>query len=240
MDQDSGKTSRLLQENIRRSISAETLLSLLLGEKILKQDEVADIQTVPIEGRVDFLFSKVQMKGNDAVKVLIDILNAKFPQSSGRTSRKLDQYKLGDGKTNDSRDVWDAMFNGTIDQQFSTIDRTSTETAEERLLELRNKDNRNVLICHQNTNSIQNKIEDLIELKKSLSAQILFITETKIDNSYPDEQFKIEGYRIFRPPKAIGKEHLLQVEREDLDLDRLQLGLLGDLDLDRLQPESTE
>eukprot|EP00795_Rhopilema_esculentum_P004074 gene4075-20254_t len=204
------------------------------------------------------------------------------------------------GQTNDNGDTWDAMFNETIDQQFSTIDRTSTETAEERLLELRNKDNRNVLICHQNINSIQNKIEDLKELNKSLSAQILFITETKIDNTYPDEQFKIEGYRIFRedrkkggggimayvteqviskklktpkkcyekfevlacsielpgvklivlclyrPPKAIGKEHFLKVEKEINDIvgwaamQGNKLVVLGDLNLNRLQPESTE
>lgn len=63
---------------------------------------------------------------------------------------------------------------------------------------MRNKNNRNVLICHQNTNSIQNKTEDLKVLIKYLRAQIIFITETKIDNTYPDEQFKIEGYRMFR------------------------------------------
>ena len=89
-------------------------------------------------------------------------------------------------------DVCNAQFNETVDQQ------ATPETKEERLLELRNKNNRNVLICHQNTNSIQNKTEDLKVLIKYLRAQIIFITETKIDNTYPDEQFKIEGYRMFR------------------------------------------
>ena len=75
--------------------------------------------------------------------------------------------------------ILDAQFDETIDQQ------TTEETAEKRLLEMRNKDNGNVLICHQNINSIQTTIEDLRELNKSLSAQITFVTETKLDSTYP-------------------------------------------------------
>ena len=61
-----------------------------------------------------------------------------------------------------------------------------------------------MLICHQNINSIQNKIEDLKELNKSLRAQIIFVSETKIDSTYPDEQFKMEGYKMFREDRKKG------------------------------------
>ena len=193
-----------------------------------------------------------------------------------------------------NEDVWNAQFSETIDQQ------TIVETTEERLLGLRNKYNRKVPICHQNINSIQNKIEDHIELNKSLRTQVIFITETKIDSTYPDEQFKIKGYRAFRedrkrggggimaygtdqviskklktpkksydkfeilacsielpgdklialglyrPPKIIGKDHFLKVEKEINDIvgwaamQGIKLLVIGDLNLNRLQPDSIE
>ena len=43
---------------------------------------------------------------------------------------------------------------------------------------------------HLNINSIQNKFEDLTILNRSLKGQILVISETKINRSYPDSQFK--------------------------------------------------
>ena len=58
---------------------------------------------------------------------------------------------------------------------------------------------------HLNVNSIQNKFEDLTILNRSLKAQILVISETKIDRSYPDSQFKLQGYNMFRKDGAKAK-----------------------------------
>ena len=57
---------------------------------------------------------------------------------------------------------------------------------------------------HLNINSIQNKFEDLTILNRSLKAQILVISQTKIDRSYPDSQFKLQGYNMFRKDGAKG------------------------------------
>ena len=61
------------------------------------------------------------------------------------------------------------------------------------LNEIRIKYVNNVVIGHLNINSLANKFEKLKPvIKDTLDA--LVIVETKIDNSYPEEQFKIEGF----------------------------------------------
>ena len=64
---------------------------------------------------------------------------------------------------------------------------------------LRNKYINNPLIGYLNINSLRNKIGALREIiSKNGSLEILCIDETKLDSSYPDAQFKIDGYQF--PP----------------------------------------
>lgn len=51
---------------------------------------------------------------------------------------------------------------------------------------------------HVNVNSLQNKLEEVNILMNDFKAQIIFLTETKIDSTYPSSQFRIEGYNIYR------------------------------------------
>ena len=50
---------------------------------------------------------------------------------------------------------------------------------------------------HQNVNSLQNKSEEIAMLMSDLKAQVVFLTETKIDKSYPNSQFSVEGYSMY-------------------------------------------
>ena len=77
-------------------------------------------------------------------------------------------------------------------------------TEENNLSELksiRNKNINRVIIAHLNINSIRNKI-DMLTNNVSGNIDILMLSETKIDNSFPTQQFKINGfsnpYRIDR------------------------------------------
>ena len=54
-----------------------------------------------------------------------------------------------------------------------------------------------VFLGHLNVNSIRNKTESLADLIH-VTFDIFLISETKIDNSFPDQQFDINGYRMFR------------------------------------------
>ena len=54
-----------------------------------------------------------------------------------------------------------------------------------------------LIIGHLNINSIRNKFEALKQIiKKNLD--ILIVSETKLDHTFPDKQFSMDGYRAIR------------------------------------------
>ena len=59
---------------------------------------------------------------------------------------------------------------------------------------LRRYHSKDLLIAHLNINSIQNKFEELSGNMKTIRAHIMFVSETKIDASYPNAQFTVPGY----------------------------------------------
>ena len=61
-----------------------------------------------------------------------------------------------------------------------------------------------MLIRHLNINSIQNKFDELKMLNEKLKAHVLIISEMKIDNSYPNSQFIINGYHMYRKDRVKG------------------------------------
>ena len=65
------------------------------------------------------------------------------------------------------------------------------------LHQLRLKYAKNLIIGHLNTNSIRNKFLDFKELVLS-DTDICLISETKLDDSFPDQQFDVNGYKMFR------------------------------------------
>ena len=72
-------------------------------------------------------------------------------------------------------------------------------------LETARENNRiDLLLCHQNINSIQNKFEELKDIVVKSLVQILAVSETKIDVSYPHSQFLIPGYYLHRNDRKKG------------------------------------
>ena len=54
---------------------------------------------------------------------------------------------------------------------------------------------KNILMGHLNVNSVRNKsIEELMQNK----VDICFLSETKLDETFPSQQFKINNYKLFR------------------------------------------
>ena len=64
----------------------------------------------------------------------------------------------------------------------------------EHLNELTLKNINRLVIGHLNINSLSNKFDQLKLIIKN-KGDILVITETKLDSSFPDSQFKIDGFR---------------------------------------------
>ena len=57
------------------------------------------------------------------------------------------------------------------------------------------KNRKSVIIGHLNVNLLRNKFVAVDELIKKIDACL--ISETKVDELFPKEQFKINGYKIF-------------------------------------------
>ena len=76
-------------------------------------------------------------------------------------------------------------------------DDRSTDDLFPESINSRNSDSRELLIMHLNINGLQNKFEEVKQLVQNFEAQVLFLTETKIDNSYPKSQFRIDGYEVY-------------------------------------------
>ena len=54
-----------------------------------------------------------------------------------------------------------------------------------------------LILAHININSIRNKFDQLLDGVKR-KVDVLMVSETKIDDSFPTMQFHIEGYCVFR------------------------------------------
>ena len=87
----------------------------------------------------------------------------------------------------------------------------------------RAKESKDFMLCHLNINSIQNKIEEFSQLVKELWMHIVFISETKIDSSYPNEQLNIEGYTIYRNDRKKGGGGIMVYVANVVQCKRLKL-----------------
>ena len=90
---------------------------------------------------------------------------------------------------------------------------------------LRNIKLRNVnrlVVGHLNINSIRNKIEPLKKIIQG-NTDILVLTETKIDESFPSKQFEIEGYSLFRSNNCADSGGILIYVRDDIPCRELKI-----------------
>ena len=84
------------------------------------------------------------------------------------------------------------------------------------LCDFKSKNKLRISIAHLNINSIRNKFDDLRNLVVG-NIDILLISETKIDASFPKKQFIIDGYTLpYRLDKSEKSGGLLLYVREDI------------------------
>ena len=95
-------------------------------------------------------------------------------------------------------------------------DEVDVKTAGEELNSLKINNLNRVIFGHLNINSIRNKFEDLKHIVKD-KIDILLISETKIDNSFPASQFCIKGYsKPYRYDRDIFGGGIIAYFREDI------------------------
>ena len=54
-----------------------------------------------------------------------------------------------------------------------------------------------IILGHLNINSLRNKFESIADVIQG-TFDIFLLSETKIDESFPDKQFRLNNYKIFR------------------------------------------
>ena len=64
------------------------------------------------------------------------------------------------------------------------------------LIDLRTRSPYYPLIGYININSLKEKVIPLREILSSAPIDVLCVDETKLDSTFPDHQFKIEGYQF--------------------------------------------
>ena len=70
---------------------------------------------------------------------------------------------------------------------------------------------------HLNINSIRNKFEMIVETITNFD--IILISKSKIDSTFPNKQFKINGYKLFRLDRnKLGKGLILYLNRDTMSV----------------------
>lgn len=87
----------------------------------------------------------------------------------------------------------------------------------------RQKNGKDLLVCHLNINSIQNKFEELKDIILKSTVQIMAVSETKIDGSYPDCQFLIPGYYLHRNDRKKGGGGVLMFVSSKIQSKRISI-----------------
>ena len=84
------------------------------------------------------------------------------------------------------------------------------------LKKIRSKHPKNLFFGQLNVNSIRNKFESVQEIVQN-TFDIFLVCETKIDSSFPNQQFCIPEYRIFRNDRNACGGGLLFYVNQDLN-----------------------
>ena len=88
--------------------------------------------------------------------------------------------------------------------------------------DLRNQNPFRGIIGHININSIRNKFEPLVSFINN-NLDILMISETKIDDIFPDSLFLIKDFSVpYRLYRAAKRGRLLLYSREDIPSKRIK------------------
>ena len=76
----------------------------------------------------------------------------------------------------------------------SYLSTNSLSNQSDALTEIRIKNPKHLIIAHLNINSLRNKFDQLKILVQD-KMHILVVTESKLDDTFPDSQFHIPGYK---------------------------------------------
>ena len=92
------------------------------------------------------------------------------------------------------------------------------------LKSIRKKNPNRLIIAQININSIRNKFDFLLPIVNN-NVDILLVSETKIDSSFPNAQFHIKGYTTYRLDRTQNGGGLLFYVKEDIPSSMLNIDM---------------
>ena len=107
------------------------------------------------------------------------------------------------------------LFGQSIQSTLPTLDYKPISDPFEKLKNTRLKNPNRFIIAQLNINSLRKKFDSLVRMLHN-SLDILLISETKIDSSFPTAQFQIEGYKTYRLDRYANGGGILLYIREDI------------------------
>ena len=112
-----------------------------------------------------------------------------------------------------------------LDQStLSTLDYEPISDPFEKLKNTRLKNPNRLIIAQLNINSERNKFDSLVRMLHN-NLDILLISETKIDSSFPTAQFQIQGYTTYRLDRNTNDGGILLYIREDIPSTQLNANM---------------
>ena len=85
----------------------------------------------------------------------------------------------------------------SINKSIITTSKKSSKDCFSEIKDFRKNNPKNVILGHLNINSIRNKFITVQDIIKP-NLDIFLVSETKLDQTFPNNQFFIDGYRMFR------------------------------------------
>lgn len=85
-----------------------------------------------------------------------------------------------------------------------TADLSTAEKVQADIRQLRVNSKKRCIIANLNINSIPNQFVEIQDWLKSNATDILLLQETKTDRSFPNTQFHVDGYNLFRRDRTKG------------------------------------
>ena len=80
----------------------------------------------------------------------------------------------------------------------------------------RQKHPHKLIVCHLNLNSLRNKFTEMSDVCVRNTVDILFLSETKIDASFPSAQFAVPGFKCIRADRNSNGGGIVSYIRSDI------------------------
>ena len=100
--------------------------------------------------------------------------------------------------------------------QTDLIVNTNDDPIMKRLNEIRRNHHKSLVFAHVNINSVRSKFHNLADILNAGLIDVLAVTESKLDDSFPMNQFKLDGFKIIRNDFTKNSGGIMVIVRDDI------------------------